>query len=74
MDQAIYEMPDPPELELGDEMLNNPCTEAEDILKDDFINSKELEDKTLEQIKNEIKDAFDHAAVPSQLDFILWGR
>lgn len=23
----------------------------------------------LEQIKNEIKDAFDHAAVPAQLDF-----
>ena len=42
------------------------------------MNPKELEEKTIEQIKkeynfDEIKDAFDHAAVPVQLEFFYGG-
>ena len=42
------------------------------------MNPKELEEKTIEQIKkehnfDEIKDAFDHAAVPAQLEFFYGG-
>ena len=44
------------------------------ILEDDYINDKILEDKTLEQIKeeynfDEIKDAFDDGKIPPQLEF-----
>ena len=54
-------------------MLN---TRAEDILVDYFINDKEIEQNTIEQIKDEynfdeIKDAFDNAAGPHQLDFLM---
>ena len=47
-------------------------------MEGDFVSSKELEDKTIEQIKDEykfdkIKDAFDHAAVPHQLEFFYGG-
>ena len=73
IDDNIYELPDLPKLELGDGLLNTLGAEAEDILDDQFINSKELEEKTIEQIKEEfnfekIKDAFDNAAVPAQLE------
>ena len=68
-DDKIYEIPDLPKLELGNQLLNILGSEAEDILERDFISSKKLEDKTIEQIEDEynfdkIKDAFDHAAVP----------
>ena len=47
-------------------------TEAEDILKEEFVNPKKLKDEALENIKeeynfNEIKNAFDEASVPKQL-------
>ena len=56
-----------------------PGTEAEDILEDKYLNSKELEDKTLENINeeynfHEIKDAFDKASVPSSLQFFYGGE
>ena len=77
-DDKIYELPDLPKLELGDRLLNTLGTEAEDILDVQFVNPLELEEKTIEQIKeeynfDEIKDAFDHAAVPAQLEF-FYGR
>ena len=48
-------------------------------LDDQFINLKELEEKTIEHIKEEfhfekIKDTFDHATVPAQLELFLWWR
>ena len=48
------------------------------ILEDDYINDKILEDKTLEQIKeqnnfDEIKDAFDDGKTPPQLEFLFGG-
>ena len=47
-------------------------------MEDTFITSKELEEKTLENIKeeynfDEIKDAFDDAVVPHQLEFFYGG-
>ena len=54
-------------------------TEAEDILEDKYLNSKEVEYKTLVNIKeeyyfDEIKDAFDEASVPSSLLFFYGGE
>ena len=77
-DENIYELPDLPKLELGDQLLNTLGAEAEDILKDEYVTSKELQDKNLEEIKeeynfHEIKDAFDHAAVLAQLEFFYGG-
>ena len=71
-------MPDLPKLELGNQLLNNLGPEAEDILEDNFVTSKELEDKTLENIKeeynfDEIKDVFDDTVVPYQLEFFYGG-
>ena len=74
IDDKIYEIPDLPKLELGDDLANILGTEAEDILKENFVNSKKLEDEALENIKEEygfeeIKNAFDEASVPEQLEF-----
>ena len=45
-------------------------------MENQFVNPKELEEKTTEQITeqynfDEIKDAFDQAAVPVQLEFFF---
>ena len=52
--------------------------EAEDVLKENFVNSKKLEDETLENIKEEysfeeIKDAFHEPSVPQNLEFLYGG-
>ena len=65
INMAIYEIPDPPKIEIRDPLLNILSTDAEDILKNNYVNDKVLEDKTIEQIKAEfnfddIKDAFDN--------------
>ena len=59
-------------------MLNFFSADTEKILTDDYVNNKELQDKTLEQIKeeykfDEIKDAFDKGIIPSQLEFFFGG-
>ena len=77
LDDTIYELPDPPKLELGDGLLNLLGVQADDILEQNFVNQNQQEDAVLEQIKeedsfDEIKNAFDEAAVPHQLDFFLW--
>ena len=41
-DEKIYELADPPKLELGDGLANVLGAEAEDILEDNFVNSKNL--------------------------------
>ena len=45
IDTAIYEMPDPPKIELDDSLLNNLGTRAEDILADEIVNDKDIEQK-----------------------------
>ena len=78
-DMAIYEIPDPPKIEIGDSLLNILSSDTEDILKDDYVNNKVLEDKTIEQIKNkynfdDIEDAFDDGQVLLSLMFFLGGE
>ena len=75
LDDTLYELPDnPPKLELGDGLLNSLGVEADDVLNQEFVSSKELQDATLEQIKeeydfNKIENAFDEGSIPAQLDF-----
>ena len=75
--EKIYELLDPPKLELGDGLANVPGAEAEDILEDNFVNSKKREDAALQNIKEygfeEIKEAFDEASVPQELEFFYGG-
>ena len=78
IDEKILKLPDPPKIELGDALAHVLGTEANNILEDKYLNSKELGDKTLENIKgeynfNEIKDAFDEASVPNSLQFFYGG-
>ena len=78
IDEKIYELRDPPKLELGHGLANVLSAEAEDILEDNFINSKKLEDDALENKKEEygfeeIQDVFDEASAPQQLKFFYGG-
>ena len=45
INDKIYERPDLPKLGLGNQLLNTLGAEAEDILEEDFVSLKELEDK-----------------------------
>ena len=77
IDTAICKIPDPFKIEIGDPLLNVLSTDAEDISKDDSVTDKVVEDKTIEQIKDEynfdhIKDAFDDGKIPPQLEFFFW--
>lgn len=54
IDTAIYQIPKPPKLELSDSLFNTLDTEAEDILRDYFVNDKTLEENAIEQIKKSI--------------------
>ena len=70
----IYELPEIPKLELGDRLANVLGTEGEQILDDNFLQAKELEDKNIKKIAeqyefNKIKDAFDEGTIPPQPDF-----
>ena len=71
---AIYAIPEPRKTEIRDPLLNVLSTDAEKFLEDHYNNDKILEDKTLEQIKeeynfDEMKDAFGDGKIPPQLDF-----
>ena len=78
MDDTIYELPDPEQLELSDGLLYLLGVEADDVLDQQFVNKKEQEDGVLEQIQeeynfDEIKDAFDEETVPNQVKFLYGG-
>ena len=79
----IYKVPEVPKLELDDRLVNvqreQRGTEGEQILEDDFLRVKELEEKSIDEIKEEyqfdkIKDAFDEGTIPPQLDFFYGGK
>ena len=77
IDTAICEIPDPHKIEIEDPLLNVLPTDTENIVKDDYVNDKVIEDKTIEQIKDEynidaIKDAFDDGQV--LIKFFLVGK
>lgn len=68
-----------PEIEIGDPLLNVLSTDVEEILKYDYVSDKVLEDRTIEQIRDEysfdeIKDAFSEGQIPPQLEFFLGGE
>ena len=42
IDTAIYEIPEPPELEIGDPLLNILSADTEKSLTDDYVNDKNL--------------------------------
>ena len=74
IDTAIYKLPNSPKIELGDTLLNALSTGAEDILVNDYLSDKTIQEKTTEQLKDEckfdeIEDAFDEGLVPHQLEF-----
>ena len=50
---ALYELPDNPDLELGDALLETLGTNAEDLFQAENITKKEEEDLILEKIKDE---------------------
>ena len=52
IDDALYELPDNPDLELSDGLLETLRTNAEALFQADNITEKEEEDVVLEQIKN----------------------
>ena len=54
LDDTIYELLDPPKLELGDGLLNTLGLKGDDILDQEFVNKKQQEDEVLEQIKKDI--------------------
>ena len=53
LDDAIYELLDPPKLELGDCLLNLLDVKASDILEQKFVSKKQQEDAVLTQIKED---------------------
>ena len=68
IDTAICEIPDPHKIEKEDPLLNVLPTDTENTVKDDYVNDKVIEDKTIEQIKDEcntdvVKDALDDGQV-----------
>ena len=72
-------MLDPPKIELSDSFFNTLDTRVEDILVNGFVNNWDIEQNTIDQIRgkynfDEIKDAFENAAVPHQLELFLWQR
>ena len=77
---AICEVIEAPKIEIGDPLFNFLSTDAEGILADDYVNPEVLENRTIEQIKEEykfddIKDAFGEGKIPPQLDFFFfWWR
>ena len=74
--RAIYEVLEPTKIEIGDPLLKFLSTDSEGILADYYGNPEELQDRTIEQIKEEYKfdepkDTFDEGKIPLQLEFFL---
>ena len=72
-----YELPEVLKFKLGDCLANVLGAEGEEILENDFLQVKELEDKNIEKIEeeyefHEIKYAFNEGVVPPQLNFLWW--
>ena len=77
----IYELmrniPFPPRLELSDQILN-VVSDTENVINNDFVKVEELDDKDLQDIKNEynfkdIKYEFDDGKIPEILEFFYSG-
>ena len=51
MQDVLSEIPKPPKLEFGDPLLNILSTEPDDILKTEYVNYKDLNEKEIEDTK-----------------------
>ena len=72
-------MPDNPELEVGDGLIENLGNNAEDLFQVDNITKEEEENPALEKIKEEygfedIKEAFDEGNFPENINFFNGGE
>ena len=71
-------MPENPELELGDGLIKNLGTTAEDLFQVDNITKKEEEDEIFTKNKEygfgDIKEAFDEGKVPENIYFFYGGE
>ena len=77
IDDALYELPENPDLELGDGLIENLRITAEDLFQVDSIIKKEeaiIFEKTKEEYGFEdIKEAFDEGRVPENIYFFyVW--
>ena len=54
LDDTIFELPDPPKLELGDGLLITLGVEADDILEQKFVNQKQQEVLSLNKSRKNI--------------------
>ena len=75
---ALYELPENPDLELGGGLIENLRITAEDVFQVDSIIKKE-EDIIFKKIKEEygfedIKEAFDEGRVPENINFFYEGE
>ena len=66
-------IPSPPRLGLSGEILN-VLKDGEDVTNNDFVKAEELDDKDIEEIKDEynfydIKNEFDKGKIPGILEF-----
>ena len=76
IDDALYELPDNPELKLRDGLIDTLGNDAEDLFQIDNITKEEEEDLALEKKKEEygfedIKEAFDEGKVSF---FLRWRK
>ena len=76
IDNALKEVPEPPEIELWDSVKKFLSTKADKILQDDYINDNVLNEKTIEEIKDEYNFDQIKGKVPPQLLVLifLWWR
>lgn len=74
IDDTIYEMPEQPDLELGDGLIDRLGVKANGLLDSNFVTPQEENDVVLEQIKedynfDEIKNSFDQGIVHESVEF-----
>ena len=51
-ENALNEVPELPERELGDSLINVLSKKVDEVLQDDYINDNVLNDKTIDEIKD----------------------
>ena len=78
IDDTIYELPEQPDLELGNGLIDAIGVEANDLLDTKIITQEEENYAILEQIKqdynfDEIKDTFDEGIVCESIEFFYGG-
>ena len=79
IDDTIYELPEQPDLELANGLIEPMGVEANDLVDTNIITKEEENDSILEQIKqdynfDEIKDALDEGTVHESVEFFYGGE